>query len=71
MIELLVVIWKLLVILLLCSIGYTLVFIWNIFDCYNLRVKEHWVKMIEQLMVGIFFMYVLFIFIFGIIKCLI
>lgn len=71
MIELLVVIWKLLVILLLCSIGYTLVFIWNIFDCHNLRVKEHWAKMIEQLMVGIFFMYVLFIFIFGIIKCLI
>ena len=71
MIELLVVIWKLLVILLLCSIGYTLVFIWNIFDCPNLRVKEHWAKMIEQLMVGIFFMYVLFIFIFGIIKCLI
>lgn len=71
MIELLTIIWKLLVILLLCSIGYTLVFIWNIFDCYNLRVKERWAKMIEQLMVGIFFMYVLFIFIFGIIKCLI
>ena len=33
--------------------------------------SEDYAKMIEQLMVGIFFMYVLFIFIFGMIKCLI
>ncbi len=64
MIELLIAILRMFVVLIVCSIGYTIVFAWDVPD-------KRGEKMIEQLMVGIFFMFVLCIFIFGIIKCLI
>lgn len=70
MIELLVVVLKILVLLTICSIVYTIGFAWDISDRRNPRAKKRGAKMIEQLMAGIFAMIVLFIFICGVIKCL-
>lgn len=64
MIELLIAILKMLVVLIVCSIGYTIIFAWDVPD-------KRGEKMVEQLMVGVFFMFVLCIFMLGIIKCLI
>lgn len=54
MIELLIAILKMLVVLIVCSIGYTIVFAWNISDSCDPRARNRGAKMVEQLMAGIF-----------------
>lgn len=70
MIELLVTVLKMLVVLIVFSIIYTIGFAWDVSDRRNPRARKRGAKMVEQLVAGIFFMFVLCIFIFGGIKCL-
>ena len=68
MIELLVTVLKLLVVLIVFSIIYTIVFACDVSDIRSLKLRKRGEKMVEQLMAGIFFMFVLCIFIFWGIK---
>ncbi len=69
--ELLIVILKLLVMLIIAPIICIAVFSWDAFDRRSLKVKKQGENIAKQLIVGIFAMIVLYIFIFGGIKCLI
>ena len=70
MIELLIVILKLLVMLIIGPIICIAVFLWDASDHHSPKLRKQGENVAKQLIVGISIMIVLFIFIFGGIKCL-